>query len=437
MDVRNPQDLVDHAATLDCIHCGLCLPTCPTYQLSGVESASPRGRIHLMRAVAEGRVEADDDFAQEMDFCLLCRHCESVCPAGVEFGQMMEVTRDGLERRSDRRWRRLVRRAAFAWLLPNRLALDLVATIARLGQVTRLDRLLRAVLRGRGRFLDGAPTVPPAGARRRLPRTTARQPGAADRGPVALLEGCVMPILLGDTNRATVAALTALGHEVRIPQGMVCCGSLQAHNGERDVARELARRAIEAFEAEGDVPIVINSAGCGAHLRELGHLFEPADPWHARAEAVAGRVRDFSEVAATDLAALDTGSVAHADETRISAAWDAPCHLCHGQGVRQPPLDVLARLPGVDAAPLPDAESCCGSAGIYSLLRPDDSNAVLEGKLERLRESGAKVLVTANPGCQLQWSQGVARAGLDVRVAHLAELVAERYAPSDAPPPAS
>ncbi|QDU69293.1 (Fe-S)-binding protein [Engelhardtia mirabilis] len=431
MDLHNPKDLVDHAATLDCIHCGLCLRSCPTYQLTGVESSSPRGRVHLMRAVAEGRIEAGQDFEDEMDFCLLCRHCESVCPAGVQFGPMMEVTRDGLERRRGSSLRRLARRAAFAWLLPSRWALGAAAVLARFGQMSGLDRMVRALLGERGRFIDGAPAVPPARDRRRLPAVTPRHAAATDRGSVWMLEGCVMPILLGGTNRATVQALTALGHEVRVSQAMVCCGSLHAHNGERGLARKLARKAIEAFEAEPSLPIVVNSAGCGAHLRELAHLFEAKDPWRSRAADVAARVRDFSEVAAPILA-----GVARADgsgEAPITAAWDAPCHLCHGQAVRQPPLDVLDSLPGVDTRPLADSESCCGSAGLYSLLRPDDSSAVLEPKLESLRRSGAQVLVTANPGCQLQWSQGIARAGLDVRVAHLAELVAERYTPAVSP----
>lgn len=419
--------LVDHARSLDCIHCGLCLTTCPTYQLTGSETSSPRGRIHLMRAVAEGRADADAAFAEEMDFCLLCRHCESVCPAGVEYGQMLEVTRDGLERRrAGETLRRLARRFAFARLLPSRRLLGLAARAARGAQRTGLDRLFARLAGPRGRFALEAPRVPSAPERRALPAVTPRAADAPDRGAVALLEGCVMPVLLGDTNRATVAALAALGHEVRVPAGLVCCGSLHAHNGERDLARDLARTAIVAFEGAGDLPIAVNSAGCGAHLRELAHLFEPDDPWRARAARVAARVRDFSELVADDLAA--GAQFPAADGAARRAAWDAPCHLCHGQGVRQPPLDVLAALPGIDAAPLSDAESCCGAAGIYSLLRPDDAADVLAPKLAQLEASGADVLVTANPGCQLQWRQGLDRAGRRTRVAHLAELVAEALA---------
>jgi len=413
--------LVDYAKSLDCIHCGLCLQTCPTFRLTGAEASSPRGRIHLMRAVAEARLEPNADFAEEMEFCLLCRHCESVCPAGVQFGAMMEHTRGHIAEAVPRSaLARVLRWLGFRAVLPHRLALRAFGSLLRLGQVTGGLRLAARFLGPRGRGLSDLPAVPPLSARRLLP---ARTPAAgAPRGQALLLEGCVMPELFARVNRATVRSLARLGFDVRVPAGLTCCGSLHAHNGDLAGARVLARRMLEACEPFGDAPMVVNSAGCGAHMKELHHLFEAGDPWRARAERFAQRVRDYSEVVAPLLEehpplALPAGTVP------LPATWDDPCHLCHGQGVRAEPRRVLARLGGLALVPLEQSESCCGSAGIYSLLRPEDSRAVFELRRAAFEASGARTLITANPGCQLQWESGLRRAHSDARVVHLAELV--------------
>ncbi|MHC4263083.1 MAG: (Fe-S)-binding protein [Planctomycetota bacterium] len=407
------------AASLDCIHCGLCLNTCPTYQLTGAESSSPRGRVHLMRAAEEGRLERDAAFVEEMDFCLLCRHCESACPAGVQFGSMMEHTRGELEQ--DRRrsiLSRLLRWVGFGVILPNRWALRTAGAVARLAQRLGLDRVTASLLGRHGRFLREGPDFPPIDEQRGLPSHSPSR-ASEPRDELVMLEGCVMPILFGDVNRATVESLNALGHSVTIPDGLVCCGSLHAHNGDLERARQLARTAIESLERHPEAPIVVNSAGCGSHLRELDALFEADEDWRRRAEAVSKRVLDYSEVVAPLLENAEIDPAA----TPREVTWDAPCHLCHGQKVRQPPLDVLEHLPGVTHLPMDAHEGCCGSAGIYSLLRPDDAAEVLEPKLDALERTGAAALVTANPGCQLQWAIGLARRGSSVRVRHLAQLV--------------
>ncbi|TAJ17727.1 MAG: 4Fe-4S dicluster domain-containing protein [Planctomycetota bacterium] len=422
--VGSDRSLVDYAKSLDCIHCGLCLRTCPTYQLTGVESSSPRGRIHLMRAVAEGRANADADFAEEMDFCLLCRHCESACPAGVRFGEMMEHTRGALAATRPQSLRtRFLRWLGFRVALPHRFALSLAAAGMRAAQSTGLWPAIARPFAPREAGLEHFPKVPSWAERRALPRST---PARGERvGAVAMLEGCVMPQLYGRVNRATVASLAALGFDVHVPAGQTCCGSLHAHNGDVEGARALAKRTIDAFD--GELPLVVNSAGCGSHLRALHHLFEPSDPWHARAAALAKRVRDYSEIAATRIATAQ-GSAAGALAGPL--AYDDPCHLCHGQQIRSQPrvlLDAACRAAGIARVELPDSESCCGSAGIYSVLRPADSQAILDVKLATLARSGARTLVTANPGCQLQWEQGIARAGLDVRVLHVAEVVERAF----------
>jgi glycolate oxidase iron-sulfur subunit len=448
--------LVDYAKSLDCIHCGLCLRTCPTYQLTGVETSSPRGRIHLMRAVAEGRAEADADFAAEMAFCLLCRHCESVCPAGVRFGEMMEHTRGALaETRPQSLRERWLRWLGFRVALPHRWVLSLAAFGMRTAQRTGLWPAVTRPFAPREAGLEHFPRVPSWTERRPLPR---RVPARGTKtGEVALLEGCVMPQLYGRVNRATIESLAALGVECHVPAAQTCCGSLHAHNGDLVGARALARQNIAAFElARGaggaPLPLVVNSAGCGSHLRALHHLFDAADPWHARARQLAERVRDYSEIAAPLAAqrfatrgtqaasgARPSGTAEAARSARPESTlparapiegpltYDDPCHLCHGQQIRSQPralLDAACRALGVQRVELPDSESCCGSAGIYSILRPADSQAILATKLASLKLCGARTLVTANPGCQLQWEQGIARAGLDVKVLHLAEVTA-------------
>lgn len=439
MNLADPRELVDYTRTLDCIHCGLCLRTCPTFQLTGVETSSPRGRIHLMRAVAEGQLAPDADFADEMDFCLLCRHCESACPAGVHFSELMEHTRSALRDSPDLRagpLARLARWFGFALVLPRPWMLSLLASALRLAQQSGLWKPITRLAGKRGRALAHFPRVPARRARARLPERTPAH-GAATREPVLLLEGCVMPELYGATNRATVAALSELGCEVRVPHGQRCCGSLHAHNGERELARELARANIEAFErAGGELAIATNSAGCGSHLRALEQLFDEGDPWRARAAAFAARVRDFSELAAplaqaARAPASDTGElealVRELPEPLGPLTWDDPCHLCHGQQIRAEPrrlLDWSCAALGLERVELRESESCCGSAGIYSVLRPEASAAIFAPKLEALRASGARTLVTANPGCQLQWQTGLSAAGLEVRVLHLAELCA-------------
>ena len=406
-----PQTLIDYTRSLDCIHCGLCLRTCPTYQLTGAEPSSPRGRIHLMRAVAEGDIEPDASFAEEMDFCLLCRHCESVCPSGVEYGALMEHTRAGLAPKT--LTGRVVKSLGFK-LLESRLMLRLMAGALRLLQLTRLDRLLAPLLGERGSALSKLPPVGPAYERRLLPKESPAE-GAQ---PVALLEGCVMPELLGEVNRATVRVLNDAGHAVSVPSAQpTCCGSLHAHNGELERARALARETIAAFESSGDMPVVTNSAGCGSHMKEYANLFSEEPEWRERAERFSARVRDLSEVLNPQVSPKESSRTVQEPIT-----YDDPCHLCHGQGVRGEPRALLDAT-GLERVELQESESCCGSAGIYSALRPKDAERILEGKLEALRSSGARTLVTANPGCQLQWQAGVKDAGLEVEVLHLAELL--------------
>ncbi|MFT5291415.1 MAG: glycolate oxidase iron-sulfur subunit [Planctomycetota bacterium] len=418
--------LVDHAKTLDCIHCGLCLQSCPTYQLSGAEPSSPRGRIHMMRSIGEGAMTPDAGYAEELDFCLLCRHCESVCPAGVQFGSMMETARDAVERVVKRPLlTRLLRHIGFRHVLPNRLILRVLGSALRVMQLLRLDSLAAKIGGARGAGVADLPRIQALGKRRLLPKVT---PATGTRTEsVAVLEGCVMPEMFPGVNRSTVDSLAKLGLESHRLPGVVCCGSLHAHNGDLKGARDLARVMLDGYDQlsvdlNAAPRIAINSAGCGAHMRELGHLFAEGDPDHLRAKMFASHVVDYSEVVAPLLADRAPIQDDALGDLPGPLTWDDPCHLCHAQGVRVEPRQVLEKLP-VALVPLQNSESCCGSAGIYSLLRPSDSADVFAPKLESFQASGAKTLVTANPGCQMQWQAGLRRSGSSARVVHLAELV--------------
>lgn len=419
------ESLVDHARSLDCIHCGLCLTTCPTYQLTGSETSSPRGRIHLMRAVAEGRLEPDAAFEEEMDFCLVCRHCESVCPAGVEFGAMMEFTRGALlEKHPPGVLARFARWVGFSLILPKRAGLKLAALGLRAVQLLRIDRLAPPLLGVRGEVIRHMPDVPPASERAPLPDVTHAR--GTTRGAVLILEGCVMPELFGRVNRAVATTLAATGLEVKAVKDHVCCGALHAHNGEITGAEELARKTITLFdEVDPDARIVVDSAGCGAHMKEYGRLLANDPAWRDRAESFAGRVVDYAEEMAQPAAMARLGPRLSADHgIKGPVTWDDPCHLCHGQGITREPRMLLDLVPGLERVEMEAADSCCGSAGIYSVLRPKDSLAVLEPKLEHLAATNARTLVTANPGCHQQWQVGIGRAGGGTEVLHLAEVIA-------------
>lgn len=421
-------NLVDHAKTLDCIHCGLCLSDCPTYRLTGVESSSPRGRIHLMRSIAENNLAADDSLAEELHSCLLCRNCESVCPSGVQFGALMEKTRGLIAVRTPMGfWRRLVRYVGFRVLLPNRLMLRIMGASLRLVQVLGLQSFLSKALGKIGAPLRSMPDVPPFSGRRLLPGRTTARGEARDR--VAVLEGCVMPELLGHVNRATVQALSAAGVESRTADH-VCCGSLHAHNGDLQGARQQAKATIEAFEvlvdeSERPCEVVVNSAGCASHMKEYAALFEGDVKWQKRATEFASRVVDFSEyLARPQHASVLQHRMKSVSDVEGPVVFDDPCHLCHGQGIRSEPRELIDAIPGLERTEMADSESCCGSAGIYSVLRPEAAQEILSPRLDALERSGARTLVTANPGCHLQWQGGLKDRNYNVRVLHIAELVA-------------
>lgn len=400
--------------TLDCVHCGMCLPVCPTYRETGREGSSPRGRIHLMRAVAEGRVELGPVMAEEAYLCLGCRACETACPSGVGFGSLLERTRAAVDRAGLRGGlAHFVERRALRDVVPHRRRLRRLVDVLALAQKLRLDRALAALLPARLREpLALLPPVPSRAERRELPGIVpAEEPR---RGRVGFFVGCVMPELFGPVNHATVRVLARNGFEVVVPAAQGCCGALQAHAGDEEIAHALLRRNAAAFEGLELDALVTNSAGCGAALREAGRALPDAAP-------VAALVRDVCEL-------LDAaGLVPPRRPLDLSVCYDDPCHLVHGQRVKEAPRRLLEAIPGVRVLPHEDPTSCCGAAGIYNLTHPRMSAAVLDRKLDALAAVDPDVIASGNPGCLMQLRRGVAARGLRARVVHPVELLDESY----------
>jgi glycolate oxidase iron-sulfur subunit len=420
------------AAGLDaCVHCGFCLPACPTYVNLHDENDSPRGRLLLMRRLLDGELAPDDpDVGAHMDRCLGCRACETACPSGVPYGQLLEATRATLREARPTPWVARVVLGVFR----RRALLALALFGARLLRATTLPRRLAPHLPPRLGFpLAMLASTSPV----RMPSTkgAVQLASNSESAPaVTLLDGCVMQGLFAHTNRATARVLQATGHALQGTSGQVCCGALHAHAGDLETARELARQNIAAFERTPHALIAVNSAGCGAMLKEYAHLLHDDDAWHARAQAVSARVRDVSELLAHRLAPAARGAsggashgasvaASRSDTPPLRVAYDPPCHLMHAQRITREPVAVLSALPGVELVPLMDADQCCGSAGIYNLVEPDTSDAVLEPKLRNISDARVELLVSGNPGCLMQLGAGLLRSGSATRAVHPVELL--------------
>ena len=420
-----PLDAPSQELLSRCVHCGFCLPTCPTYAVLGVEMDSPRGRIKLMQTVWDGRVDPGGaGFAKHIDQCLDCRACETACPSGVEYGKLVEAARAELVIARPRGLgERAMRALAFRVLLPRPALLAAFAQLSvlakRLGAAPVL-RLLRL-----GRLADLLALVPGRVSSRPLASV---YPAAGERrGRVALFTGCVMRAAFADTNAATARVLARNGIEVIVPGEQTCCGALHAHAGARDDSRALARRNIAELEKLDVDSFVVNAAGCGAHLKGYGWLLKDDPAWKERASAFGARIRDASE------ALVGAGLVAKPGPMRGRVAYDDPCHLLHGQKIGREPREILAAVPGLELVPLAEADMCCGSAGTYNVTQPELSKALLERKMANVLASGADVLVTANPGCQMQLEAGVRASGKRVTVIHLMDLLDQAYAIEERP----
>ncbi len=408
---------------LACVHCGFCLSACPTYTRTGDESDSPRGRIYLMRAVAEGRLPDDDPaFHYHIDRCLGCRACEPVCPSGVQYGYLLERARDVLADSVGKSMPTRVLLFAFG----SNFARSIVSVFTRLLRASGLPAWLARALPqrfGRGRFamamLASSSEWPKLTSFERPLRATSLETKPADT-TVALLNGCVQAVLFARVNGATRKVLQTNGCTVRDAPGQGCCGALHAHSGDLDKARALARRNIAAFDRSEAEFVVVNAAGCSAIMKEYDELLDEDPAWRERAHAFVAKVKDVSEFL------LARGPVQGAP-LPLRVGYDAPCHLYHAQRITNAPQDVLRAVPQLQVVPVPRYDECCGGAGIYGLLHEDLGGRILRDKVAAVKAANVDVMVTPNPGCIMQIGAGLTLAGDATPVLHPIELLAESY----------
>lgn len=415
----------------NCVHCGFCLPACPTYSRLGDEADSPRGRLHFMRAVVEGRIEpASPALNLHLNRCLGCRACESVCPSGVEYSRLLEGAREVLAR--------VVPPKLLSRLLPG-----VMASPTLLPPLMLLTRALRATgipglatkklpaegLLGQARLGLGmiAATAPPELLCRGRDGGIGRGVGEGARAELlggnartGMLLGCVQEGLLGRVNRATARVLDANGFQAVEVSGQGCCGAIHAHTGDLKGARELARKNILAFETGNLEFIAVNAAGCGAALKEYPHLLAEDPEYGERAQALASRVRDVSEL-------LGKPGLLQGGELRLKVTYDAPCHLLHAQRISKEPLTLLDSIPGLEVVPLRGHDECCGGAGIYGITHPELGGRISQDKVLAILDTGAQAVATGNPGCMMQIGGGLRMAGARVDVVHPIELLDESY----------
>jgi glycolate oxidase iron-sulfur subunit len=417
-DVRPPQsDLID-----DCVHCGFCLPTCPTYTLWGEEMDSPRGRIVLMKEGLREGSELSPTLVTHIDRCLGCMACVTACPSGVQYDKLIEDTRAQIERNYERPAEQQAMRKAIFELFPHPARLRALVLSLAAAKAAGLPRLAR---RRSGGVIDRVPGLrtllelapePSIGAlRARMPEVTPAV--GVKRGRVAFLQGCVQRVFFHQVNAATVAVLAAEGFEVFAPVDPRCCGALQLHSGEDEPARDLAKRTIEAFE--GCDHVLVNAAGCGSAMKDYGHLLRDDPQWAERAEGFASRCRDVTEFLA------EHEPVSQRTPLPRKVVYHDACHLAHAQGVRSQPRDLLRMIPELELVDPPEWEICCGSAGIYNLVQPEAAAELGRRKARNLLDTGAEIVAAANPGCAIQIAAHTERLGHRMPVVHPMELLQE------------
>ena len=408
------EEFLDNAKAMACIHCGLCLSSCPTYLETGNENDSPRGRIHLMRAVQEGRLPLGETAVRHVDLCLGCRACEAVCPSGVQYGELLEATRDHIEKRHDRPlWQQFLRRFAIEGIFPFPERMELALLPAKLIQKLKLGPLLPKFAR------EALALVPEDGRAVRLPEVSSANTASA-RGRVGFISGCVMSVLFGETNAASVRLLNRAGFDVVTPPSQGCCGALYAHGGNLEEARAAARRNIEVFEQIKVDAIIINAAGCGSTLKEYGHLLRDDPAWAARADAFGRKVKDLVEW----LHQLPIGNRQPSIDNPPRVTYHDACHLAHAQRITRPPRELVRAVAGDSFVELPESDVCCGSAGSYNLTEPEMAERLQRRKTENILKTGAQIVVTTNPGCLLQIRAGLRKACAGhVEALHIADYL--------------
>jgi glycolate oxidase iron-sulfur subunit len=421
---------MDYAVLQQCMHCGMCLPTCPTYDQTKHERNSPRGRIALMRAVADGVLDITPGFAEEMSYCLGCLACQTACPAGVNYAELFETARSDIELHDAHRGvaRKFWRALTLGFFFKRPRALRAIGRVVSTYQRSGLEALARR---------SGVMRLLPAALRRLEPQTPRiaaafssaliaprEEPPAGARYRVALLTGCVQDLVFPDVNRDTADVLLANGCAVDTPPVQPCCGSLHAHNGDLEGARVLARRMIDLFPPDRYDAIISNAGGCGSHLRRYAPLLADDAGYRERAQLWDRKLRDIQEWL-VEIACRPPAAAPFAEATTVT--YHESCHLVHGQKISRQPRALLRLLPGVRLVELPESSWCCGSAGVYAITQPEQADLLLGRKAANIVSTGAAWLATANPGCHLQIARGLDAAGAQVQVAHPVSLLARAY----------
>ena len=422
-------DIPDDDLLRACVHCGMCLPSCPTYRLTGQEASSPRGRLWLMKAVGNGRLDLlDPVFDEQMYQCLNCRACEAVCPSGVHYGPLVEAARAQLEAHRPRPlWQRTVRRVSMKWLFGEARRLRTVARGLSVYQRTGVDRVIRrSGLLRLLRLSDLEAMTPRASRRSLIPGVEQWAPPIVDRRAV-LFNGCIMGSVFADTNRAAARVMAHNRTAVDVPVGQQCCGALHVHAGMMEEARRLARRNIDAFDDGADDEVVVTAAGCGAALKEYGFLLKDDPVYAERAARFSARVRDVTEFLASSGFAPPTRPL-----TR-TVTYQEPCHLAHAQRITEQPRRLLQSVPGLQLIEMAESSLCCGSAGIYNIIRRDMANDLGDRKAGHVIDTDAAEVITANPGCAMQLRASLQRNGNSIPVRHIVEVLDEAYGGPDAP----
>ncbi|HEY9578070.1 MAG TPA: (Fe-S)-binding protein [Pseudobacillus sp.] len=420
---------LSYDATNQCVQCGYCLPACPTYESMGKESASPRGRINLVKMAAEGKIDIQQDLAEPIDLCLGCRACEVACPVGVSYGHILESAKEVIaEKQAEEKQSAFgdkVKSIMLSNVFPYPKRLRFVGNLTRFYQSSRLNKVIR-----KGKIIDKI-SEPMAQMEKILPLLEAPakrnkwgmiiSAKGETKASVAFFAGCIMDAMMYRTNRLTIELLTSIGCEVIIPKTQNCCGALHAHQGMMKQAKEMAKRNIEAFERSGADYYINNAGGCGAMLREYDHLLADDVFWNERAEEFVNKSRDISEIL------VQHGPLPFKKEWQGVITYQDSCHLRNVQGVHQEPRLLLKSIPGATFVEMEGSDRCCASGGIYNLLHFEESMKILDAKMEKVKETKAATIVTANPGCLLQMRLGVERQGTsnEVQTLHLVEVLAE------------
>jgi glycolate dehydrogenase iron-sulfur subunit len=413
-------DFVDYEKFFDCVHCGLCLSFCPTYVELGTEMDSPRGRIATMRALHEGKFPLDAEVVRHLDLCLGCRACETACPSGVHYGELIESARPFIEEQYRRPPLDRLKRWTMNKVFPNPFGVRVFALVLKTGAALGLGGLARSEkLPQRVRYWFGM--LPERGS---VSSATLleRYPAIGEkRYTVALLSGCVMPALFGATNEATVKVLRHNGCEVVVPKAQGCCGALLLHNGDKPDGLALARHTIDVFSGLDVDALIINAAGCGAVMKEYGELFKDDPAYREKAKRVTAKVKDVAEFLG------GVPLIPPSREVKKKVTYHDACHLAHGQNVRSQPRALLRAIPGLQIEELHESDWCCGSAGTYNLTEPEMAHRLLQKKVKNIEATEAELVVTGNPGCLMQIRAGLRQRGLPIKAVHTVDLLAEAY----------